>query len=1067
MGSSSDAFGDTRAHGHIDEKADEFAKDSELSAPSALPQQLSQHLSQQSSTAPRTLAVIDGNSLMHRAFHAIMQPMKSPDGRSTNALLGFFNMFIKLVQRFHPDAIICAFDKGKPQVRIDMLPQYKAQRPPMDPDLHMQFPMVKDLLACLGIPVCECAGWEGDDILGTLSKMAEEQHIHTLLFTGDRDIYQLASEYVSVVSTHKGMSDVAIMTPEDVDDLYHGITPALVPDFYGLKGDSSDNIPGVPGIGPKRAAQLITSYGDLEGVIAHADEVPGKMGESLRAHIEDARLSRRVATILRNAPVDIDISTLHFPDFDSRACAEAFAALGFNAALITKLLCLLPHMTRDEAASLVRNAKKSATSAAFSSAAGLSAAVSGPSVAASAAANAHNSAGQVSDSAPAALSLATSAGKCASSQPVAAPSSQPSCLQLPQILENTQAEDYLLRAIEQKTWIACVFDDSDADAASALQEPSLDSLIAEDVYWFSDGCELMKLSGSRAQDMLLTLIRQGRVISHDLKALLHKVYPVNSHISAQIRVEELVPSHMVDSSVAAYLLDSDAASYELAQLLPHYTRWYFPNFVDDSELVGDSSRAASSPQASALAQAPAPTKPAPAAPTASPAAPTSQAAPVPDVATSLRAAYESVGLAYLMPALLRALKEADVLTVFNTIEMPLLPVLLYMERMGMYVDPKLLFEQSQVLDQEISSMMTQIFTDAHEQFNIDSPMQLSRILFETWKLPTKGLKKTKRGYYSTNAACLSRLGEHDSRVARVLDYRERIKIKNTYLAALPHDILSDGRIHTTFNQTVAATGRLSSSEPNLQNIPTRSTLGHHVRKAFTLPDDHLFLACDYSQIELRLLAHLSGDEHLIRAFREGADFHTATAARIFGLDPSEVTPQLRSRAKAVNFGIVYGQQAFGLSTSLDISRASAQEMIDRYFEAYPKVKAYLDGLRTFARTHQFVTTMYGRKRYIAQINSKNFQLRSFAERTAMNHPVQGSAADIIKLAMIKVKERLDERRLRSKMILQIHDELDFEVLPSELDELSHLVKETMETVVDLSVPLIADVSYADNWADAK
>ena len=1063
MSSSSDAYGDTQtsdtqAHGQIAAKADELAKDSTLLAP------------QQTSTPLRTLAVIDGNSLMHRAFHAIMQPMKSPDGRSTNALLGFFNMFIKLVQRFHPDAIICAFDKGKPQVRIDMLPQYKAQRPPMDPDLHMQFPMVKDLLAHLGIPVCECAGWEGDDILGTLSKMAEEQHIHTLLFTGDRDIYQLASEYVSVVSTHKGMSDVAVMTPEDVDDLYHGITPALVPDFYGLKGDSSDNIPGVPGIGPKRAAQLITSYGDLEGVIAHADEVPGKMGESLRAHIEDARLSRRVATILRNAPVDIDISTLHFPDFDSKACAQAFAALGFNAALITKLLCLLPHMTRDEATALVRNAKKSATSAAFSSAAGLSAAVSGPSAAVAADVNAHNSAGQVSDSVSATLSLTTSAGKCASSQPVTAPLSQPSCLQLPQILENAQAEDYLLRVIEQKTWMACVFDDSGADAASALQEPSLDSLIAEDVYWFSDGRELMKLSGSRAQDMLLTLIRQGRVISHDLKALLHKVYPVNSHISAQLRVEELDPLRMVDTSVAAYLLDSDAASYELAQLLPRYTCWYFPNFVDDSELVEDSSRVASSSQAPEPELAPASASAKPAlvpASAASPTAPTSQPAPVPDVAASLRTAYESVALAHLMPALLRALKETDVLTVFNTIEMPLLPVLLYMERMGMYADPKLLFEQSQVLDQEISSMMTQIFTDAHEQFNIDSPMQLSRILFETWKLPTKGLKKTKRGYYSTNAACLSRLGEHDSRVRRVLDYRERIKIKNTYLAALPHDILSDGRIHTTFNQTVAATGRLSSSEPNLQNIPTRSTLGHHVRKAFTLPDDHLFLACDYSQIELRLLAHLSGDEHLIRAFREGADFHTATAARIFGLDPSEVTPQLRSRAKAVNFGIVYGQQAFGLSTSLDISRASAQEMIDRYFEAYPKVKAYLDGLRTFARTHQFVTTMYGRKRYIAQINSKNFQLRSFAERTAMNHPVQGSAADIIKLAMIKVKERLDERRLRSKMILQIHDELDFEVLPSELDELSHLVKETMETVVDLSVPLIADVSYADNWADAK
>ena len=364
-------------------------------------------------------------------------------------------------------------------------------------------------------------------------------------------------------------------------------------------------------------------------------------------------------------------------------------------------------------------------------------------------------------------------------------------------------------------------------------------------------------------------------------------------------------------------------------------------------------------------------------------------------------------------------------------------------------------------------MVAAIHEEAGETFNVDSPMQLSHVLFDVMGLPTTGLKKTQRGYYSTNAKVLEDLAQRYEIVARVLEYRERAKIKSTYLDALPALIAGDGRIHTTFNQTVTATGRLSSSDPNLQNIPTRSELGHRVRTAFTVPEGHVFLACDYSQIELRLLAHLSADEHLVRAFNEGEDFHAATAARVFDVPVNEVTPALRSRAKAVNFGIVYGQQAYGLATSLKIPRGEAQEMIDRYFAVYPGVRTFLDAQIAFAREHGYVSTMYGRKRHIKDINSRNFQMRSFGERTAMNHPMQGTAADIIKIAMIRVADRLRDEGLAAKLVLQIHDELDFEVPETEVEALSALVRETMEGVCELRVPLVADVSVGANWAEAK
>jgi DNA polymerase-1 len=890
----------------------------------------------------RVIAVIDGNSLMHRAFHAIRQPMNAPDGRATNALFGFFNMFIKLDESFQPDGIICAFDKGKPAVRMEMLPQYKAQRPPMDPALHEQFPMVKDLLRALDVPVCECEGWEGDDILGTLARRGEQAGYEMLLFTGDRDMYQLATDHVKIVSTKKGVSDVAIMTPESVDDLYHGITPELVPDFYGLKGDTSDNIPGVPGIGPKKAAALIVQYGSLDQVIAHAGEVKGKMGENLRAHVDDALLSRKVATIRTDAPIEIDLADAKFPTFDPAEVTAAFSALGFTG--MTKRLAAL-------------------------------------------------GGGEVPEAEPAKPAL-----------------------ELTNPLSGEDATAALDASVTAGEWLGVAIDD-DREAGTLFGMGH--------TLWVSSEGGLLRFDGDDADMALVTLVRLGRIASEDVKALLSfdangmdqttAACPLDSSLPARVEPQDVDPARIFDVGVAAYLLDSDQSSYAVADLASQY--------------LGD---------------------------------------PLPEATDVVSAAgIRALAVRQLRPVLADLVEKDGTTRIFQEVEMPLLPVLLGMERAGLYADPAKLREQSQGLGAEIDAMADQIHAAAGEDFNIDSPQQLSHVLFDVLKLPHYGLKKTRKGFYSTNAKTLVDLAQTSEVVAKVLEYRERTKIKSTYLDALPALIRGDGRIHTTFNQTVAATGRLSSSDPNLQNIPTRSELGHRVRTAFTVPEGSVFLACDYSQVELRLLAHLSGDEHLIRAFCEGEDFHASTAARVFGVPMEEVTHELRSRAKAVNFGIVYGQQAYGLATSLKIPRSEAQELIDRYFEAYPDVRRFLDAQIAFAHEHKYVQTMYGRKRHTKDIDNKNFQLRSFAERTAMNHPVQGTAADIIKIAMTRVPARLREEGLRSRLVLQIHDELDFEAPQEEVEALSQLVKETMEDVVELKVPLIAEVSYGSNWAEAK
>lgn len=910
----------------------------------------------------RTFAVIDGNSLMHRAFHAVPPTMNAPDGRPTNAIFGFLNMFLKMIDAFNPDGVVVAFDKGKPRVRMEMLPQYKAQRPPMDPDLHAQFPMIKELLTALNVPILQSEGWEGDDILGTMARLGEQAGCDMLLVTGDRDMYQLVTEHVNVVSTRKGLSDVAIMTPESVDDLYHGITPALVPDFYGLKGDTSDNIPGVPGIGPKKASALIAQYGSLDEVIAHADEVKGKMGENLRAHIDDALLSRKVATIRTDAPVELDFEATFFPAFSADEVSAALGTLGITA-------------MQNRFLALIGGEGGAAASSVFEI--------------------------------PAMVRAA--AGDADALGAVAAEVS---------------------RAIDAGEWVAAVVDDDKEEGALFGLTRTLWLATSKGLFALEEGdsCAAAEVEGFNfvhgvIAGVLARLFMEGRVVSPDMKALLHELSPIDSSEPELMDPLAVDSTRIFDTVVAAYLLDSDRSEFDEAYLADTYLQMALPA-ARGAEGAGEDASA-------------------PAARTA------------------------ALTLALVAP-LRECMVRENAANVFDSIEMPLVPVLAKMERAGMLVDPDRLHNLSEGLATQITEVERSIRDLAgDETFNIGSPMQLSHVLFDVMGLPTKGLKKTKRGYYSTNAKVLSDLARDHEIVRLILDWREKSKIKSTYLDTLGALRRGDGRVHTTYNQTITATGRLSSSDPNLQNIPTRSELGRTVKTAFSAGEGSVFLAVDYSQVELRLLAHLSGDEHLVRAFNEGEDFHAETAARVFGVPVSEVTPDLRSRAKAVNFGIVYGQQAYGLSQSLHISMAEARDMIDRYYEAYPGVRTFLDNVVARAKQTGYAETMYGRRRHIPELKAKNPQLRGFGERTAMNHPMQGTAADIIKIAMARVSRRLEEEGFAAHMILQVHDELDFECPVDEVERLTTMVRDVMEHVVDLRVPLIAEASTGITWADAK
>lgn len=870
---------------------------------------------------PKTVAVIDGNSLMHRAYHAVPPTMTAPDGTPTNAAFGFLSMLLKFIEMEQPDALVCAFDKGRPKFRMEALEQYKAQRPPMDEELKAQFPVIENLLAAMNVPVVALPGWEGDDILGTVAARDEELGYRTLLVTGDKDAYQLASDLTKIVTTKRGITDVVIYGPEEVEERY-GVTPDQFTDFLGLKGDKADNIPGVPGIGDKKAASMLQAYGNLEGIYANLDKFKGKQLENLTNYKDDAFLSRQVATIVRDADFELDLESISFPNFNVEQVTEAFTDVRMMAHL-AKILKL----QGSEAASIDLGSWDN-------------------------------------------------------------------------FIEGDEAKAAIELPVEGYVPVAWALD----------PQASL----------FGDGLTLAVNLGDstalfhneEAKEALAFLVREREIATADAKSLLQVVFPADTAQDSLVSRGEMLDAHMFDVALAAYVADSNNGAATLNALMERYAGAVLPDEKDPQKQV----------------------------------------------------ALQAAAIGALVDPLAQELEKEGARKVYDDIDLPLVGVLACMERTGAALDVGHLKALNESTGAEVDRLRAAIYASAGHEFNVDSPKQLSEVLFDELGLTPK--KKTRSGY-STNASVLKELTEEHELPGLMLEYREYAKIKSTYIDALPRMRAEDGRVHTSFNEMVTTTGRLSSSDPNLQNIPVRTDFGRQIRTCFVpLGEGEVFVSADYSQIELRLLAHLSGDEHLIASFNSGEDFHASTASRVFGVPMDDVTPQMRSRAKAVNFGIVYGQQAYGLSQSLHIPFYEAKEMIDRYFEVHPGVRTYLDDVVAQAHKDGYAITLFGRRRYIPELKAKNAAQRGFGERTAMNHPMQGTAADIIKLAMRQVQDELVARDLGTRLMLQVHDELDLSVPESEVEEVSDLLTSVMESVVELSVPLLVDVSAGANWAEA-
>lgn len=855
------------------------------------------------------LAIIDGSSLLYRAFYALPPTMTSPDGVPTNAVYGFLRMLLSLYRELDPAYVAVTFDKDRQTFRTEMYDGYKATRKPAPAELVPQFDLILEVMHVMGVAVYSLSGYEGDDVLGTLSARYEKE-LPVAIVTGDRDTLQLASENTTVYLTQKGISSMSEMTPKAVEEKY-GITPSQVIDMKALMGDTADNIPGVPGIGEKTALKLLTQYKTLDNLYAHVDEIKGAQGKKLAAGKDMAYLSYKLAAIKRDVPMETTLEEMAQPVHISEM-KELFSRLGIN------LLSQFGELPRFTA---LAEAKKEEVAKA-----------------------------------------------------------------------GEKAEDWKDDLSFEGKETAISFDLE----GTAPFYKARGAVIAENghAYFvkpeqFAEAAEALK--------------KAKVVITENSKPIMETDFPW-----------EGIP--LFDTTIAAYLLDPTRTTYPLSYLAGLFKK---PEIYAD-EMKDFASRGAA-------------------------------------ISLFLLSIYEDAR---------DMLKKNGVEKLYDEVEQPLVKVLAAMEKAGIATDTKRWEEVHADMKSREEALISKIYEEAGEEFNINSPKQLGHILFEKMGLPAG--KKTKTGY-STAADVLEELAEQYPFVKNILEYRSLSKLISTYLEALPLLIRKEtGRIHTTFNQTVTATGRLSSSDPNLQNIPVRTEEGKKIRSLFVPGEGYdSFISSDYSQVELRVLAHMSEDEGLIRAFLNKEDIHRRTAAEVMGIPFEDVTPEQRSHAKAVNFGIIYGISDFGLARQLGITRTAAADYIKAYFERYPSIHAFMNRMIEDARKTGRAVTLYGRYRELADINSKNFQRRSFAERTAMNTPIQGTAADIMKMAMIAVYDKMQAGNFKSRVLLQVHDELVAEVTADEKEAVAKLLKETMESVVSLRVPLVADVNEGKNWAETK
>lgn len=881
--------------------------------------------------------LIDGNSIAYRAFFA-MPPLTNSAGMHTNAVFGFTQMLLKLLEEEKPTHMLVAFDAGKVTFRHEGYEDYKGGRQKTPPELSEQFPVLKETLKAFGIAQFELAGYEADDIIGTLTRIADERGVQAVVVSGDKDMLQLASDHVTIAITRKGVTEIEHYNPGAIQEKY-GLTPLQIIDLKGLMGDTSDNIPGIPGVGEKTALKMLHEFGTVENVLANTDSLKGKMKEKVENHKEDAMMSKKLATIFREVPLENKADEIAYGGYDKATLAESFRKLEFKS-LIERLDL-----------------------------------------------NASNAAG--ADAVPSDASYELI------------------------IVDDTTPAETLNEAL---AGTECVYIEAVGENAHQAQLLGLALSAGERVYALSYEV-LMGNAGEPVRSWLADpeAPKQG----YDL----HKAELALAWHGIELR------GMSFDVMLAAYLLDPTESDQSLSFLAGKYG---IPSIASDETVYGKGAKF-KVPELDILAG---------------------------------HLAQKAAGVKRLIPLQYEELEKNGMSNLYFELEQPLSVVLASMEKKGIKVNPEVLQELGRELERNIKQYMSDIYSHAGMEFNINSPKQLGEVLFEKLQLPV--IKKTKTGY-STDAEVLEKLEPYHEIVRLILHFRQLSKLQSTYVEGLLKEIRQDtGKVHTYYRQTIAATGRLSSQFPNLQNIPIRLEEGRRIRKAFVPSEPGWYmLAADYSQIELRVLAHISGDEKMKEAFLNDIDIHTKTAMDVFGVPQDEVDANMRRQAKAVNFGIVYGISDFGLSNNLGITRKDAGRFIEQYFEAFQGVRGYMDNIVMQARRDGYVTTLLERRRYLPEIKASNFNLRSFAERTAMNTPIQGTAADIIKLAMVKMDKVLEERGLRSRMLLQVHDELVFEVPEDELETMKTLVPEVMESAIELDVPLKADVNFGVNWYEAK
>ena len=931
---------------------------------------------------PKRLFLLDAYALIFRGYYAfIKNPRINSKGMDTSAIMGFMNSLLDVIKRERPDHLAVCFDKGGSQSRTALFTDYKANRDETPEAIRIAVPYIQQLLEAMHIPVIEKEGYEADDIIGTLAKQAEKEGFDTFMVTPDKDFAQLVSEHIFMYRPARMGNGIEIWGIPEVQEKFEVERPEQVIDYLGMMGDAVDNIPGLPGVGDKTAKKFLKEFGSMESLLENTSQLKGKLKEKIEANKELGLLSKELATILLDVPVQFDEKAYRLSEPDSTAVSQLFETLEFRR--MQENFNKIFIKESEAPATMVQPETKSSPTVGF---------------------DLFNQPGSGQESTADKAALA-------------------SADHWYQTIDSPVGYSLLLQKLMAQKSVCF---DTETTGLDALQA----ELVGIAFSWQKGKGYYLALPEDFEECKAIVQQFQPFFASSAIEKIGHNL---KYDIKVLLKYDLIVNAPIYDTMIAHYLINPDMR-HNMDVLAETYLN-YTPQSI--TELIGKKGKNQLTMRQVPLDQQ------------------TEYAVEDADITRQLKEHFA------------KELEGGGTQSLFDQVELPLVDVLTRMEANGIFLDTPFLHELSVQLQTDIDALEKGIYDQAGETFNLASPKQLGPILFDKLKLVDKP-KKTKTGQYSTAEDVLSYLANDHPIIADILEWRSLQKLQSTYVTALPQEINpKTGRVHTVYNQAVAATGRLSSNNPNLQNIPIRTPRGQEVRKAFIAKDsDHVLLAADYSQIELRIIASLSKDPAMVAAFQAGQDIHTATAARVFGVEATEVTRAQRSQAKTVNFGIVYGVSAFGLSQQTNLNRTEAKELIDTYYSSYPKLRAYMSDQVDFAREHGYVTTVLGRRRYLKDINSQNAVVRGAAERNAVNAPIQGSAADIIKLAMIRLHQKIQDENWQAKMLLQVHDELVFEVPKSELDAFQQIVKKEMEAAFDLDVPLVVDLGVGQNWLEA-